>query len=63
MSSHPSSAFKSGVNRVMGTVMGAVFGLAVTQVGWQRQTDTCCCVYAWCGTKPIACLIPSNHSL
>lgn len=31
MSSHPSSAFKSGMNRVMGTVMGAVFGLAVTQ--------------------------------
>lgn len=33
MSSHPSSAFKSGMNRVMGTVMGAIFGLAVTQVG------------------------------
>ncbi len=31
MSSHPSSAFKSGMNRVMGTVMGAIFGMAVTQ--------------------------------
>lgn len=31
MSSHPSSAFKSGANRAQGTVLGAIFGLAVTQ--------------------------------
>jgi hypothetical protein len=30
MSSHPSSAFKSGANRVQGTVLGAVMGMAVT---------------------------------
>ncbi len=30
MSSHPSSAFKSGANRIQGTVLGAVMGLAVT---------------------------------
>lgn len=31
MSSHPSSAFRSGANRIQGTVLGAVFGLGVTQ--------------------------------
>lgn len=44
MSSHPSSAFKSGVNRVMGTVMGAVFGLAVTQACKEGQIRFVCMV-------------------
>lgn len=37
MSSHPASSFRSGVNRVLGTVMGATYGMALME--WLKVRD------------------------
>ena len=34
MSPHPSSSFKSGFNRIQGTVLGSIYGMAILE--WCR---------------------------